>query len=249
MKQGVEVWNKWREENPGLKPDLSTANLKHVNLSNADFNNTNLSFAVLDCANLTGAQFSEAVLLKTVLSDAVLKGAILNKAYLDSAYLHASFLHGAAFYEANLSFADLTNSYLSGADFSHANLQYVTFSYTSFIYTELTSCKGLELTRHIGPSFIDLNSTKLDYANLPVKFLQGCGLHDWQIEAFKLNNPELTSSQITDLVYRIDHLRNSSPIQLSNLFISYSRMDNSFVERLEEEFKKEKSATGVTCTT
>ena len=23
LKQGVEVWNKWREENPDIKPDLT----------------------------------------------------------------------------------------------------------------------------------------------------------------------------------------------------------------------------------
>ena len=27
LKQGMEAWNKWREENPGIKPDLGGANL------------------------------------------------------------------------------------------------------------------------------------------------------------------------------------------------------------------------------
>jgi hypothetical protein len=28
LKQGVEVWNKWRKENPVVRPDLNGANLR-----------------------------------------------------------------------------------------------------------------------------------------------------------------------------------------------------------------------------
>jgi hypothetical protein len=42
LKKGVEVWNKWREENPKLRPDLSGAylsgaDLRGAHLSGADF--------------------------------------------------------------------------------------------------------------------------------------------------------------------------------------------------------------------
>ena len=33
LKQGVEVWNKWREENPDIRPDLSEADLTGANLA------------------------------------------------------------------------------------------------------------------------------------------------------------------------------------------------------------------------
>ena len=37
LKQGVEVWNAWREKNPGLiKPDLKGANLEGADLYGAD---------------------------------------------------------------------------------------------------------------------------------------------------------------------------------------------------------------------
>ncbi len=36
LKQGVEAWNQWREQNPQTKPDLSGAILREANLRGAD---------------------------------------------------------------------------------------------------------------------------------------------------------------------------------------------------------------------
>jgi hypothetical protein len=33
LKQGVEFWNKWREENKSIFPDLSGADLRNIDLS------------------------------------------------------------------------------------------------------------------------------------------------------------------------------------------------------------------------
>ena len=38
LKQGVEVWNQWREEHPDIQPDLSEANLNGAILNRADLN-------------------------------------------------------------------------------------------------------------------------------------------------------------------------------------------------------------------
>ena len=35
LKQGVEAWNQWREQNPQTKPDLSGAILREANLGGA----------------------------------------------------------------------------------------------------------------------------------------------------------------------------------------------------------------------
>ena len=32
LKQGVDVWNRWREENREVRPDLSAADLREANL-------------------------------------------------------------------------------------------------------------------------------------------------------------------------------------------------------------------------
>ncbi|HYW21486.1 MAG TPA: pentapeptide repeat-containing protein [Nodularia sp. (in: cyanobacteria)] len=84
LKQGVEVWNKWRRENLGLKVDLiwaflDGANLSGVNLSGAFLNGADLSGAFLNGADLNGADLSGADLSGADLSGADLSGADLRK--------------------------------------------------------------------------------------------------------------------------------------------------------------------------
>ncbi len=80
LKQGVEVWNRWREENPEIRPDLMQADLREVNLDLANLSGTNLRRAYLYRANLRGADLSGANLcladlLQADLSEADLSGA------------------------------------------------------------------------------------------------------------------------------------------------------------------------------
>ncbi|MDB9534757.1 pentapeptide repeat-containing protein, partial [Dolichospermum planctonicum CS-1226] len=55
LKQGKEVWNKWRDENPDIIPDLIKSDLFMANLSGADLREANLREA-----NLSGADLREA---------------------------------------------------------------------------------------------------------------------------------------------------------------------------------------------
>ena len=57
LKQGAEAWNKRREANPHIEPDLTGANLMH-----ADFVEANLIKAELVAANLTRARLTGALL-------------------------------------------------------------------------------------------------------------------------------------------------------------------------------------------
>ena len=52
LKQGVEVWNKWREEHGNTRPDLSGADLMEFKLNKIDFSGTHLSRANLNNAFL-----------------------------------------------------------------------------------------------------------------------------------------------------------------------------------------------------
>jgi uncharacterized protein YjbI with pentapeptide repeats len=65
LSQGVDTFNKWREENPDRKVDLKganliDANLIRANLSDANLNGANLSKADLSNAILVGTNFTEA---------------------------------------------------------------------------------------------------------------------------------------------------------------------------------------------
>ena len=61
IKRGVKVWNKWREENYGIEPDLALADLHELELKEA-----NLSETDLRNANLRGSAFRGATLSRPI---------------------------------------------------------------------------------------------------------------------------------------------------------------------------------------
>ncbi|MFO5438767.1 MAG: pentapeptide repeat-containing protein [Dolichospermum sp.] len=118
LKQGVEVWNKWRDENQYVRPNLSG-----TDLSKADLSGANLGGAFLLQANLNGANLGGAFLVEAFLLDAKLSGA---------------FLFDANLFDANLFDADLRWADLSGADLSGANLAMSQVIGTNFYNATLT---------------------------------------------------------------------------------------------------------------
>jgi hypothetical protein len=80
LKKGVVIWNKWRKENPGIRPDLRGADLRLSDLFRANLRKTylvgtnlfgaNLIGADLRKADLRGADFSEAQFLAAKLAGA-----------------------------------------------------------------------------------------------------------------------------------------------------------------------------------
>ena len=124
-KQGVEQWNKWREEN-SITPDLSGAHLIGANLSGTNLIDADLSFADLSGANLSGANLSFANLV----------GANLIRAYLSGANLSGANLIGA-----NLSGANLIGANLSSADLTDADLSRTGLVETDFTNATITGCR------------------------------------------------------------------------------------------------------------
>ncbi len=138
IKQGVNTWNLWRENNHYLIPTLQKATLRQAILKYVNLSGANLSEADLSEAKLTGADLSEANLKKTNLYlvdflTADLSGADLSEANLCGANLFATILSGA-----NLSGADLRGANLSGANLSGANLIEVQAKGACFEQTILT---------------------------------------------------------------------------------------------------------------
>ena len=66
LKQGVAVWNTWREENPEVQPDLMNADLEQANLQGVAFYGANLQGADLTRANLQEADLMLADLRAAV---------------------------------------------------------------------------------------------------------------------------------------------------------------------------------------
>jgi hypothetical protein len=84
LKQGVEAWNRWREEHPEIIPDLHKADLTEMNLRGV-----NLRDVVLTEANLRGADLREADLHFAILGETILSDTDLTDAKnLDSCTHH-----------------------------------------------------------------------------------------------------------------------------------------------------------------
>ena len=212
LKQGVEVWNKWREENPEVEPDLARAYLNKANLRAVDLSRANLGLALLigaclDGANLHRASFLGAKLERTNLSDANLQGTNLTDAKLLRANLSGAILH-----EANLSIAVFVGSILSGADFMNAHC-----TRTMFVNVDLSETKNLDSIYHEGPSTIGIDTLYKSKGNIPEVFLRGCGVPDQMIEYAK----SLTAN----------------PIEYYSCFISYSSKDEAFAKRLHADLQ------------
>ena len=90
LRQGAAVWNKWREQNPDVTPNLIEAKLSRADLSRAD-----LSGADLSGADLSFGDLIEANLSRTDLSFVDLGGADLSFGDLSEANLSGAYLSGA----------------------------------------------------------------------------------------------------------------------------------------------------------
>ena len=110
LKSDVHTFNaayqKWRNENPGKRLDLTRANLTGANLRYANLMYANLTDANLMYANLT---------------DANLRYANLRYANLTGANLRYANLRYANLTDANLTDADLTGANLTDANLWHTD--------------------------------------------------------------------------------------------------------------------------------
>jgi len=239
LKQGVHVWNQWREESKGEFPilggaDFSGANLDGVNLHRAYLVGANLTEANLLGADLRSANLREAVLRKASLYRADFSKANLVRADLGEAYLERASFFNANLYEANLYYTDLDSVDFSLANLENTNFTAATLAYTIFQDVNLISSKGLETCTYRGPCTAD-NYTFKRSGPLPYRFLVGLGFRDWEIEQSKLFQPGLSNAEINDIIYRIYDLRAHQAVQINPLFISYNHEDGAFVDAVEEK--------------
>lgn len=249
ISQGVEAWNKWREENVGLIPKLQGANLCGANLSGmnlinvsfyyADLSNSDLRDASLRHAALVDAKVTSANLSNADVSYANLHGADLTDATLvetDFAYSdlsEVSFVNSvvssANFKWANLKNSDLTgadfrNAYLRGANLSHANVRDTNFTGATFGWTDLgnldlSEAVGLEKVEALGPCSVGIDTIYRSKGKIPEAFLRGAGVPDHFITYM--------NSLIED------------PVEFYSCFISYSHKDEEFAMRLCSRMRDE----------
>lgn len=255
VKQGVEVWNKWREKHREIVPDLAHAHLigaalvganligavlrgtilRDADLISASLNSANLKGADLSNARLSGAALRDANLIGATLRDANLKDANLRDAILYGADFAGADLSSTDFIGANLKGADLKGADLSGAVLREANLSHSivdgayftnsTIGDTTLASIDLSEAIGLETVEHWFPSTIGIDTLYKSAGKIPEVFLRGCGV------------PESFIVQMHALV------TSTEPIQFYSCFISYSSKDHPFALRLYADLQNR----GVRC--
>ncbi len=112
--QEVKAWNKWREENPKVQPDLGGANLAEENLEEARLWGANLERVVFCQSNLRGAQFFQATLMEAKFIGVNLESADFTSANLEGALFGQTNLQGAGFHRANLKGVEILRANLRG---------------------------------------------------------------------------------------------------------------------------------------
>ena len=111
--QGVKAWNRWREQNPGISPDLSRADLigmvlPGVNLAGVNLQGANLRETIFEDANFLGAD---------------LQGVNLQQAELRKADFSEANLNRANLRQADLRDANLVEASMAGVELGQAKLQ------------------------------------------------------------------------------------------------------------------------------
>jgi hypothetical protein len=190
LKQGVEVWNQWREENPDTQPNLGQADLSQADLGRANLGQTDLSGANLSMADLRVASLREANLSMADLRGANLSMANLSWADLSGANLSRADLSWADLSRADFSVADLRGADLSRADFNGANLSMANLGMANLDQANLTQAT------FVGTDFTNASLT-------------GCsvyGISAWDVNLKGANQADLNISPREQPTITVDNL-------------------------------------------
>ncbi len=175
--QGVAAWNKWRADNPGIKPDLSGANIRdifekkgyvtddgRIDLAEVNFSKCDLQACILTRAMLFEARLDRAMAERVSLEGAsITEGSLIfadfteadfrEATIVDSAIADTTFA-GAKFGGARIMNSIALKSVFNVADFSGALLFRVDSSDAKFVATDFTDA-SIGLSILMGAEFLD----------------------------------------------------------------------------------------------
>ncbi len=223
INKGVSVWNQWRQENPSVIPNLSTADLDGSDLRGADLHGAKLGRAKLSHSNLSGADLRHAILPQAVLYKVNLREANLQMAQMQQAVLR----------EAVLSRADLF-----GADLTGTNLSKSLLNQTQLDRIVLRD-GNLKDAILCGASLVhaDLGSAHLNHADLSFCILIGANFRNSDLDRTNFRNSSIGSTVFQDVdfsnVQGLEEVRHESPseVSLSTIYRSKGNIPESFLRR------------------
>lgn len=187
---GTEQWNRWRTENPHIRPDLKNVSFRASSPNMLGFD---LSGANLRDSDLQGADFYRAWLVETDFSGSQLEDAIFGEATLGNAKFLDCNLRDAIFMKSHLYEADFTGANLAGAKFYGAFLEKAILNgqHLQGVWLESANLKDAMLDdadlRGANLRRANLQGTQLRNATLCEADLQGAQLVETQVEGADFN--------------------------------------------------------------
>jgi uncharacterized protein YjbI with pentapeptide repeats len=232
LKKGVNVWNKWRQEKPFIRPNLRGVDLTKADLRGANLRSTDLSESRLVRADFSLADLSYAKLEEARAGSSIFIKANLTRAYLVKADLRRAKLNFADFENANLERADLRRARCWRADFSQANLYRALLNEAELTGVDFESA--------------DLNAADLEGANLTQSDLRdadltsadftNANLTKANLSKTRMINVKLSGATLTDCrIFGISawNLIDSEKARQTNLIITPSNEPDITVDNLE----------------
>lgn len=180
IQQGVNVWNRWRGNNPSVRPNLTWTNLSGVNLSDID----------LSGADLSNSCLRNAILTKSDLSYAVLNYSDIRSAKMVKVNFNQAMSRRVNFTGTDLSGANFNNTDLEGSNFSRSNL-----SKTKFIDSNLINA--------------NFRGALLIKTNFRGSNLQSCrvfGMSAWKLKLNEANQSDLIITEYNEPIITVDNI-------------------------------------------
>ncbi|HEY0605250.1 MAG TPA: toll/interleukin-1 receptor domain-containing protein [Herpetosiphonaceae bacterium] len=209
VRQGIEVWNQWRRENPLSSSGIEEGALNHPDFSRADLRNTDLRNG-----NFQGVDFSGADLRKADLRNADFGPFVIGCTGSDGEKLPPSLFTVPVF-----ALTDLTEVDFSGCKLNRANFSDARVGLTVFGNVDLRPVQGLDTVKHLAPSTIGIDTLYRSRGDIPEIFLRGCGVPDSMIE------------------YARSLVAAERPIDYYSVFISYSSQNEAVAQRLHADLQ------------
>ena len=209
LQQGVEAWNRWREQHPVTSPDLTDANLSELNLAGANLRGTNFTNAEIGKVN-----FGDAFLMNAVFRCANIRDANFGSADLTAADFRASNFDSVNLSHADLSWANLSRpnilranferGTLRGTDLTDSNIAKSNFARSNLIGANLDGANlgesnfaGAILGPAAGRTVHLSNSCNLTGISvIPGNNLSGMTLHGAQFRGVNLRGVKITRADL-----------------------------------------------------
>jgi len=238
--QGVNTWNKWRVDNPGVNINLSGADLNGLDLRGANLTGANLSGADLNNADFIGADLNGANLKGANLSEANFSGANLNKTdlvgFINDYYYSVDHYH-VNFQGANLNSANLSKNRFIDTNFSKSTLENANLERTNLRHCNLSSAN----LRNCNLSYAELSGSTCENALIDDAFFFSIEIEATNFKSASINRIKNCSINIKQYLLEAGAICENDETKKLNSILENTKLKL----KVAEEENKRYSSTSI----